>query len=148
MGKYIQRIGRACRTHPKDPCSLPRPCRNEARHCQLLQHEGFTLDDGSNVVKARLVKKATKTAVLNCPVCGMAFKPPLANCADCGSALGLPGNVDLEALAEAPVNWCLVWLNAKSPGKQLPHEQRLGCVLDLYGGSRRMLEGWPGVASL
>jgi superfamily II DNA or RNA helicase len=124
MGKYIQRIGRACRTHPKKTHAVYLDhAGNEARHCQLLQHEGFTLDDGSNVVKSRLIKKATKAQTLNCPVCGMAFKPPLANCADCGSALGVVGNVDLEALAEAPGELVPSVAQPNLPRKQLPHEQ-------------------------
>jgi RNA polymerase subunit RPABC4/transcription elongation factor Spt4 len=147
MGKYIQRAVRNCRIHPKKTQAVYLDhSGNIRRHCYLVQHEGFSLDDGSAPVKARLVKSAAKYVMLECPRCHIGLPRAATRCPDCGcEQLAGAGSGSVKVVEEAPGE--LVEAKGEVVGvrKQLPHEQltelRARMVEWVAGNERRVAEG-------
>jgi DNA repair protein RadD len=147
MGKYIQRAVRNCRIHPKKKQAIYLDhSGNIRRHCRLVQHEGFTLDDGSAAVAKKLIPVAPRYVMLECPRCHIGLPKEATRCPDCGceslvQTVGKGGPV----IEEAPGK--LVQDSAEALGvrKQLPHEQlaelRARMNAWLVDNERRLAEG-------
>jgi len=146
MGKYIQRAVRNCRIHPKKTQAVYLDhSGNINRHCFLVQHEGFTLDDGSDKVKKSLVPVGGKYISLKCLRCNIDLPPEATKCPDCGCEQVGSGSGPGRVVEEAPGE--LVEARGEVVGvrKQLPHEQiaelRTRMVEWKFENERRVAQG-------
>lgn len=146
MGRYIQRLVRACRIHAKKKgARYLDHAANRKRHCRLVEHEGFTLDDGSDKVKKSLVPVGGKYISLKCLRCNIDLPPEATKCPDCGCEQVGSGSGPGRVVEEAPGE--LVEARGEVVGvrKQLPHEQiaelRTRMVEWKFENERRVAQG-------
>jgi len=125
MGKYIQRAVRNCRIHPKKTRAVYLDhAGNIDRHCKLIQHEGFSLDEGALPLKNRLkLPRASKYVSLACAKCNLDLEAGCTKCPDCGSTEFATAKIDISKLEEAPGELSEDTETELAPRKQLPHEQ-------------------------
>jgi len=146
MGKRIQREVRTCRIHAdKRGARYFDHAGNIARTCRLIDHEGFTLDDGSDKVKKSLVPVGGKYISLKCLRCNIDLPPEAIKCPDCGCEQVGSGSGPGRVVEEAPGE--LVEAKGEVVGvrKQLPHEQiaelRTRMVEWKFENERRVAQG-------